>query len=143
MPMGKLGVFVACLVLPAGLVGCGNVKQAADRSRAMNAVKALSIDYFDYQKATGHPPASAADLNGFLQNRGEKPALEAGELERLTVQWGARLDPAAPDGGTRVLASHPAVGGQVPVLMQDGSVKTLTEAELAAAPKAQPVKKPE
>ena len=127
--------FAVCLVC---LAGCGKIKEGGERSRSLNALKALSIDYLRHQDFTGQPPASADDLAVKARNRNETLNAKPDELAKLTVQWGAKLDPRGPDAGTQVLAWMPAVGGEVPVLMQDGSVKTLPEAEFAAAPKASP-----
>ncbi|HUR53635.1 MAG TPA: hypothetical protein VMZ71_05870 [Gemmataceae bacterium] len=136
MATRKLVVFTTLLAV-VGLAGCGKVRQSADRTKASNALKALSLDYVGYQDANGKPPASAAELSAYWKKMGQS-AMQSGELEKLTVVWGAKLGGAPV--GNRVLASHPAVGGAVPVMMQDGSVKTMTESEFAAAPKAEAAK---
>ena len=124
------------------LAGCGGVKSAAEKSKAENALKALSIDYLEFQNANqGRPPAGADELTAFVKGRPD-PALRPGELEKLTVQWGAKLDPKGPDAGKRVLASGPKVGGHVPVMMEDGSVKWVSEAAFASTPKAELAKRP-
>jgi hypothetical protein len=123
-----------------GAVGCGKVKEAADRTKASNALKALSLDILNYQSAKGKPPASAAELKAYYSSGGQS-AMQPGELEKLTVQWGVKIDSGA-SAGTKMLAWHPPVGKVVPVAFQDGSVKLLTESEFAAAPKAEPVAKP-
>jgi hypothetical protein len=110
------------------------VKEAAERTKASNALKALSLDYVNYQDANGKPPASAAELSAYAKKMGWQ-SMQPGELEKLTVQWGAKLGGAPV--ANRVLASHPAIGGVVPVMMQDGSVKLMPQSEFAAAPKAE------
>ena len=88
------------------LAGCGGVKSAAEKSKAENALKALSIDYLEFQNANqGRPPAGADELTAFVKGSPD-PALRPGELEKLTVQWGAKLDPEArPEGAGRGQAS--------------------------------------
>lgn len=104
------------------------------KKEANNALKALSLDYDDYQTAMNKPPSSAADLNAFLKTRKE-PYLQPGELDKLKVQWGTRIDSKNPDGANRLLAYHPPIGGEVEVLMQDATVKTMSQAEFAALSK--------
>jgi hypothetical protein len=130
-------------LLVLALAGCGAVKSGGDKSKAENALKALSIDYLEFQNANaGRVPASADELGAFVKSRGKDAALRPGELETLTVQWGAKLEPQGADAGKRILASGPKVGGEVPVMMQEGSVKWLAEATFASTPKAEPATKP-
>lgn len=120
-----------------GAPGNGNgFLNARDMMRAQNALKALSLDYLAYQNSRGAPPASAAEMARGI----EEARLRPGEVDTLTVQWGAKLD--VKGGGTRLLAHANPIGGQVAVMMQDGSVKTVAEDQLTKLPKAEPVKKP-
>ncbi|HVL14180.1 MAG TPA: hypothetical protein VM529_16535 [Gemmata sp.] len=133
---------VTVALVALALVGCGAVKSGAEKSKAENALKALSIDYLEFQQANqGRPAASAEELAAFVAGRPDA-ALRPGELETLAVQWGAALDPRGPDAGQRLLASGSKVGGEVPVMMQDGSVKWVGEAAFASLPKAEPAKRP-
>lgn len=133
----------AALALAAVLLaGCGAVKSGRDKSKAENAVKAFSIDYVAFFDSNQRPPNSADELGAFVQGLGGSAAMRPGELGEITAQWGARLDPAAPGAGGKVLAWGRSVGGDVSVLMQDGSVRWMTEAALASAPKAEPAKRP-
>jgi hypothetical protein len=128
----------ACLVLAVALLaGCGAVRTAADKKKAENALKALTIEYFEFQAVNGgRPPASADELDRFVRSRGGEANLQPGELETLTVRWGARLDVKSADAGGSVLATGRAVGDQVAVMMQDGSVRWMTVVEASLAPKA-------
>lgn len=129
------------LALACALAGCSAMEAAGERKKAENSLKALSLDYLDFQNANdGRPPTSADEMNKFVIDRGSAAQLRKGEVDNLTVRWGAKLDPKADDAKNRVLASGKKVGGKVVVMMQSGAVKWLPEAEFASAPKAEPVK---
>src|SRR5215218_5578099 len=95
-------------VLPAG---CGAMKTRSQQMKVENALKALSVEFHAFQAANdGRPPASADELSDFVRAKGREASLRPGELETLTVQWGAKLEPKSADAGDKVLATGKKVG---------------------------------
>ncbi len=129
----RAAVAIGVAVLAAG---CG-MKESMVLTRSHNALRDLAIDYARYQDQYGRPPAHADEVRKYVRERGNDAALKPGEVEPLTVQWGAKLDPGGP--ADRVLANGPVVAGRAWVLMQNGEVKEVGAADLSSAPKAEPV----
>ena len=113
--------------------GCGGDKAPADASGAPTAkeglldLAALLKDVAELKKS---PPSRQSDLQQYdAVYLSATLAITRGEVVYV---WGAGLS-----GGTAVVAHEkeaPTAGGFV--LLQDGTVKKLTAAEFAAAPKA-------
>jgi hypothetical protein len=115
-------------------VGCGGLKDAAERKRAQEDLKELGLAYSNYQDMKGKPPASLDELVGASKGLGN--SLPAG-IGRLNVPWGAGFGSMYRGGAATeaVFASGRASGGIVPVLMADGSVKTMKQKDFESAKK--------
>lgn len=116
-------------VLAAGCGGQGSVTApapgVADSLRDLGDLLKLLAD--QNQK----PPAKQADLDQYEPTAPHAAA--AAQAKQIVYLWGNGITP----GGTAVIAYDAKAetdGG--PVLLQDGTVKTMTAAEFAAAPKA-------
>lgn len=124
----------AALTALIGLTGCGGggVKQApldevrrTDLTELGDLLKTLAAE----GKRPPAKPADLAELEPFMPTAAA--SLRSGEIVYL---WGS----GHAAGGTAVVAHEkkaPTDGGLV--LLQDGSIKTLTADEFKAAPKAQ------
>jgi len=135
--MRRFARYVMFLV-PLAAVGCGGIKQSAERKKAQNDLKELGIAYITYQDTNQKPPKSLDELVAFAQKSGSP--LSSGVI-RLSVVWGAGMAGLCRDGAASevVIASAPASGGLVPVLMADGSVRTMNQKEYDGAKKATPL----
>jgi hypothetical protein len=88
--------------------------------------------YIEYSKLP--LPRKPEDFNDYVDSM--PTALERIKQGEYVVAWGVGLS-SAPGAGNQILAyekKSPAEGGVV--LLRDGTVKKLTAAEFAAAPKA-------
>jgi hypothetical protein len=130
-----MGRILGAAVAAAGLLGlaggCGGGNSAARVAEGKVALEELGQALKTLADEGKRPPAKAADLEPIeplMPTAG--PAIRNGEL---TYLWGA----AYAAGSDRVAAHEkkvPAEGGYV--LLQDGTVKTMTAAEFQSAPKA-------
>lgn len=117
------------------LPGCGRVQQAAQRQQRSNQLKAIGLAYHNCNDDLQRGPANADELRKYLA--GFEDAYQAVQSGDIVVFWNARVPADFPQGlGNTVLAHDkgvPANGGLV--LMGDGSTRTMTAAEFAAAPR--------
>jgi hypothetical protein len=125
---------VPALLTAALLTGCGggsgSVSVPADAT-AQAALEELGSVIKSAADQKQRPPGKPADLDKY------EPIAMAGvsavAQKKVVYLWGAGYKP----GGTAVVAyaaTAPDQGG--PVLLEDGTVKEMTAAEFAAAPKA-------
>lgn len=130
--MRQLYGLTAAVVLAAA-TGCGGSGQQAGNPAGVTKESMAELKEMveHYQKQKKHPPAKAADLSPM------EPAfpdavrlLASGEC---AYAWGAGLEP-----GKQAVLAYPknAVDSGGPVLLQDGTIREMTAAEFASAPKA-------
>ncbi len=128
-------LFAAVLTVVASLAsGCGggavpatDTRDGPTNRQALDDLSALLKEVNDAKKA---PPARQFDLE--VHDVIHMSATLAITRKDVVYQWGSSLS-----GGQAVIAYEkdvPASGGYV--LLQDGTVKSMTAAEFTAAPKA-------
>lgn len=111
--------------------GCGDSPRTGkpETVSVEEKLKDLAILYKDFQAERKKPPQKQSDLAEFEPNHIQAfTGVSAGEI---VVVYGVAMDPAK--GGTRVVAHEKdaaTAGGWV--LLQDGSVKKLDAAAVAA-----------
>jgi hypothetical protein len=139
----RLQVVVLVGVVLVLLLACGSVRNAADRAKRSNRLKAVGLAYINYcDDNRGEGPAGPADLQKYVSEFPEvSQALQNGDI---VVYWNIRVPADLLQQGTSntVLAYEkdvPAKGGMV--LMADGSVREMTAQEFQTAPKAAPAVK--
>jgi hypothetical protein len=125
-------MFVGAVMVFAGL-GCGANSEPVTRDQG--ELRDLAKVYAAYQNAMGKPPATLADLIEY-QTKSGGVGLPAG-LGRMQVPWGAPFGSLYREGvaSETVFAYSSMYNGVVPVLMADGTVKTMSQADLDAAKK--------
>jgi hypothetical protein len=134
---------VAALVLALLAAGCGRVKNAADRAKKSNDLKQLGLMYHNYLDMNKKGPASADDLKAVTSGPQEQAVVQMVKDGKYVLLWGATIPEMQqnPGGSSGTIlgyeAGAPSAGGLV--LMGDASVRNMTAAEFAAAPKAKPV----
>jgi hypothetical protein len=138
----KVALVLAVMALLAP--GCGRIKNAADRAKKSNDLKQLGLMYHSYIDANRKGPASADELMTAMAGEpGAKAVVQMVKDGKYVLIWGTTIAEMQknPQGSTGTVlgyeATAPTAGGLV--LMGDGAVQNMTAAELAAAPKAQPV----
>lgn len=120
--------FLLALFLAAPLLGCGKATTVAPSSKK-DKLEEVADMLKNVKDQNMKPPASAADLgtvDPFMPQAGAD--LRSGEI---VYTWGAGLT-----GGSGVIAWEkkvPSEGGWV--LLQDGTVKSMTADEFKSAPK--------
>jgi len=121
-------------VMVLASIGCGG-GHSEEVTRDLGDLKDLGRAYSAYQNATGKPPATLADLIDY-QTKSGGVGLPGG-IARMKVPWGAPFGSMYRDGeaAKTVFVSSSASNGVVPVLMADGSVTTVNQAELDSAKK--------
>jgi hypothetical protein len=119
-------------VMVFATLGCGG-GNSEPVTRDQGELRDLAKVYGAYQNATGKPPATLADLIDF-QTKSGTVGLPAG-LGRMKVPWGTPLGSRDRDAADTVFAYSSIYNGVIPVLMADGTVKTMSQADLAAAKK--------
>jgi hypothetical protein len=120
----------AALALPACLIGCGGQEASSSVEVSLESdLQDLGATYDLHVKEKKRPPAKFEDLSAVTAN--PPPSATDG---RLKVFWGTSLAP----NGTSILAHETEAGANGGwVLLTDGkTVKKMTAAEFAAAPKA-------
>jgi hypothetical protein len=124
------------LVALACAAGCGNVQNAANRVKVTNDATEMGLQYVKFQLLEQRPPASFAELKAKLPDI--TPSCEG-----VTMVWGAGMEHLCKDGAAnQTVIGSVATGPKTSVaLMCDGSVQQVTNDELAAMPKAKPLKK--
>lgn len=124
---------MSILAVLMGLASAGCGVQSEPVTRDSGHLKDLARMYLAYQDSRGKPPATLADLIDF-QTKSGAPGLPAG-VARMDVPWGAGLGRMyrGENAAKTVFAQSSASGGIVPVLMADGTVTTIDEADLAGA----------
>jgi hypothetical protein len=143
-PSRIVGAVCATAVI-ACLLACGataRVREAAARTQRSNDFKQLGVAYHQYLAVNQSGPA---DQQAFLQwaQKMEPEAVpfiqQTGPGGPIKFEYGKWRMPKDFEQGTSntVLASDSTTwtGGIKVVLMADGSVRTMTDAELAAAPR--------
>ena len=125
--------FPATFLLAAAL-GCGGSNTTGNMSgpTASESAKDVAEMLKEHFEATKKAPNSPADLTDAPASHPVGHA--AVSAQEYVVFWKV---PISPTGSGTVLAYHkdtPRAGGSV--IMQDGSVKTMSAEEFAAAPKA-------
>jgi hypothetical protein len=124
-------------VVVALLFGCGGVRQAAQNQKRANQLKAIGLAYHNCNDDQQRGPGNADELRKYLE--GFEDAYKAVKAGDIVVLWGARIPADFPQGTPNTVLGYdkavPANGGTV--LMGDGSTRTMTAAEFAAAPKPQ------
>src|SRR5579872_3279028 len=125
--------------------GCGRVRDAADRAKKTNDLKQLGLMYHNYVDTNKKGPASADDLKSVTGSQQEQAVVQMVKDGKYVLLWGTTIPEMQknPGGASGTVlgyeASAPTADGLV--LMGDASVRAMTAAEFAAAPKAQPVSK--
>jgi hypothetical protein len=123
------------LAVIALILGCGGIRQAAEKQKRVNQLKAIGLAYHNCNDATGRGPTGVQDLRPYLT--GFEDAYQAVQNGDIVVYWNAIIPGDFPKGtGSTVLAydkNVPANGG--PVLLGDASAREMTAAEFAAAPR--------
>jgi len=128
-----MAIFLGAVMVLTSL-GCGAGHSEAV-TRDMGQLKDLARAYAAYQDAAGKPPATLADLIDY-QTKSGRVGLPGG-IGRMTVPWGAPFGSMYREGDAdRTVFAHSSdSNGVIPVLMADGSVTTLSQAELDGAKK--------
>jgi TPR repeat protein len=138
--VGEGALVLAALALLAA--GCSRVRQAADRAKRGNDLRALGLMYHNYVDSNNKGPASAEDLKKVANSPEEQALVQAVKDGKYVLIWGTTIREMQnnPEGSSGTVlgyeAAAPSAGGMV--LMGDGVVRNMTAAELAAAPKAKP-----
>ena len=139
----RLQTIVLIGAIIALLLGCGSVRNAADRAKRSNRLKAAALAYINYcDDNRGKAPAGPADLQKYVSEFPEVgQALQNGDI---VIYWNVRFpDDMQQQGTSNTVLGYekdvPAKGGMV--IMGDGSVREMTAQEFQAAPKATPGKK--
>jgi hypothetical protein len=123
--------------LVGGLVwvaaGCGDAKKVSDSTPGLTTEDLEDVKEMiqTYQKTHKQPPAKAADIRGMEPAYPQAvAAINRGDCVYL---WGAWLEK-----GSQAVLAHGKDASQSgsPVLLQDGTVKVMSAAEFASAPKA-------
>jgi hypothetical protein len=129
---------ILAVIVGLGSAGCGG--QSEPVTRDSGHLRDLARMYAAYQDSRGKPPGSLGDLIDY-QTKSGAPGLPAG-VARMDVPWGAGLGRMyrGEDAAKTVFAHSSASGGVVPVLMADGTVTTIQEADLAGAKTVKPPK---
>ena len=136
-------VSVAALLLALLGSGCGRIQNAADRAKKSNDLKQLGLMYHTFIDGHRKGPASADELLADQKDPSAKAVAQMVKDGKYVLIWGTTITEMqkSPQGSTGTVlgyeANAPAAGGLV--LMGDGSVRNMTAAEFAAAPKAQAV----
>ncbi|HEY7428751.1 MAG TPA: hypothetical protein VH682_31260 [Gemmataceae bacterium] len=131
--------FVALLALLT--VGCGRVKQAAEKTRNTNELKHIALLYQNYLDINHAAPANADDLLKIASSDPQAvQAVQQAKSGKYVILWGATTSEMQknPQGSSGTILGYekdvPTAGGLV--LMGDGGVKNMTAAEFQSAPKA-------
>jgi hypothetical protein len=134
-------LFCTVLVLACTLtLGCGKIREAADRAKMGNHLKAVGLAFHNYcGKYPGKAPMTAEDLEPLMI--GDTAALKALKSGQVVIYWGVTLNDLMKAGNLAdiVLAYEqgvPEKGGLV--LMADVSLKQMTVDDFKAAKKAKP-----
>jgi hypothetical protein len=106
----------------------------ADQAKKLNDLKQIGLAYHNYVSAMGKPPASAADIEPYLEKDSKVPAaLKDGTY---VVYWNVKFTDLT-NGTSNTLLGYekdaPAQGGAV--LFADGSAKPVTAEDFAKAAK--------
>jgi hypothetical protein len=130
--------FVSGILVLACLLACGGIRQAAGRQQAAKDLNQLARMYHDFHESKSKGPANTQELIQFVKNDPAATALatQTGPGGKYVLYWNVRITTLTAGSAATVLgyeASVPASGGMV--LMADGSTRTMTAAEFAAAPK--------
>jgi hypothetical protein len=127
----------AAAVVLVTAAGCPPFRNAADRQRRDNELKAIGLAYHSLNDAKGTPPKGPDDLAPFLADFPDAlQALKSGEIVFL---YGVPIRVInLLDGTSQTVLAYekdaPNRGGLV--LMADGSTQTMSPDEFAKAPKA-------
>jgi hypothetical protein len=128
------------LAVAALCLACGNVQQAAARSKRMDQIKQIGLLYHECLDANGKAPAGVQDLAKMAQGDPDATAavalVQSGQVVFIYNVKVTEMTQGASDTVLGYEAGVPAGGGFV--LLGDGSVRQMTAAEFQAAPKAQP-----
>lgn len=123
------------LALVMLLTGC-NVRQAAQKQKKMNELKAIGIAYHNYVDANAKAPTAATDLKPYLQGFPEAERMLADGT--VVFLYGVKPN-EMPQGSSLTVVAYeaqaPTSGGIV--LLGDGSVKTVTANEFQGLSKAE------
>ena len=137
--MKRCRILTVTLVLAAAAAGCGGMRQAAERARAVNDLKQLGLLYQQYNDMNRKGPDRVEDLEP-LADPQSRPVLQAVKAGKYVLIWGVKagdLGKVPGGSGAAVLGYEkdvPSAGG--PVLFGDMSVKVVTADEFKAAPRA-------
>jgi len=135
-------VTVVCgLALAAFLIACTGPAQARERIRRSNELKMIGIAMNNYHDANnGFPPDQQAFLKWAQMNAPEAVSLVQGG--QYVVLYGKVMSHQLLDGSSNTVMAYdnvPFRSGRL-VLMADGSVQSLSEAEFADKPRLKPTK---
>lgn len=132
--MTRLTAALLAGLFACGLMGCGSSTSATtpvtDETLARQGLDDLGNLLRAVAEEKKRPPAKPADLEQYTS--GFTFATTAIQQKKIVYVWGAGLG-----GGSAVVAydaNAESAGGHV--LLQDGTIKKMTAAEFAAAPKA-------
>jgi hypothetical protein len=134
---GLLAATVLVVAAAGGLVGCGGGDRGPQTAAPGDADPGLQDlkDFLTAAKAAGRKTTRAEALP-IIQAQHMAADYELGKGD-IVFEWGAKLS-TGPEAAKRIVAYQKAVekdGGWA--LFQDGSLRRITAAEFATAPKAQ------
>jgi hypothetical protein len=113
--------------------GKGGMVRVIDRAKISSNLRQIGIAYQNFPSDAG--PKGADDLLPFLENNPTFAKLLKGD--DVVVYWGVRLQSVQSPGQTILAYERDAdENGSRYVLMADATVKTMTDLEFKAAPKA-------
>ena len=131
-------VLVVVTLLPS-LACMGRIQQAAQKARDANDLMQIGLLYHNYcDLNSGKPPATLNDLVKFAHTNDPAavPVIAGLQSGKYVIYLGVDFKKQTQGTTNTVLAYEanvPTAGG--PVVMVDGSIKQMTAAEFAAAPK--------
>jgi hypothetical protein len=133
-------VMLTLAVLTLLAAGCGRIKNAADRAKKSNDLKQLGLMYHNYVDTNHKGPGSADDLKSMASGPQEQAVVQMAKDGKYVLIWGTTITEMQqnPGGASGTILGYDAgtpTGGGL-VLMGDASVRNMTAAEFAAAPKA-------
>ena len=134
--------FLWLVLAPLALAGCSAAEvEQVDVTAIETQLQQLGNAFGQYTADTGRPPKQPADLEKYLKPHGDPASFwkSPRDNQPLVVLWNVNLltvDPSRPETIKVFIHEQQGIDGSRYVLLTDGSVREMTEAEFAAAPKA-------
>jgi hypothetical protein len=134
---------ILVVVFTAMILACGagaKVQQAADRVKYMNDLKQAWLGMNNYDSVNSKMPKDAAELLAFDKDLAMSPAgpkLQSGEI---TMVYGWKMSDLSKSGQGSSLtvmgwSNSPLFNGDVGVIMCDGTVQVVPQAQFQAMPR--------